>query len=705
MENLIIIKTLPELQQLQRVLSNRDFIAFDTETDGVEKGSHIIGFSVATDVDTGYYVVLSYWDVQSQVLKDLETIQGAKDFFASLVGKSLIMQNAGFDCSMVENGFGVDLLPSVHTDTMVLAHLLDENRPVGLKELGVAIFGEDARKEQDEMKASVTKNGGVLTKEKYELYKADADLIARYGAKDAILTLKVFYHLVPELYEQGLDKFFYDDETMPLLRGATYDLNNTGLRIDPEKLSLLRSTLEADCLEAKAYIYREITPHVQKKYPGTGKTNHFNIGASKQLSWLLFFQLGNEFHTLTKEGRNVCKALGLKLPYSNAAKREFIRILEQNKDRVYEESKWNPKTRKMGRPKKIGEPWNYLACGKETLQKYAKKYKWVEKYLEYAKNLKLLNTYVEGIQSRMRYNVIRPSFLQHGTTSGRYSSRHPNFQNLPRKDKRIKSCIVARQGKVFVGADYSQLEPRVFASFSGDERLLQCFESGDDFYSVIGAEVFEKFDCSLKKDDKDSFANRYPDLRDMAKVIALSATYGTTAPKMAPALGKSMDDAQEIIDSYFSKFPSVRKFMTDCHNKAMTEGQVLNLFGRPRRMPKAKDFKKIYGNTSHDRLPYEARNLLNLAVNHTVQSTAASIMNRAAIAVKKECAERAKLDPRWLEVKIVLQVHDQLILEGPVALAEQASEVLRYCMENTVVLPGVKLIADPFCSYDLAGQK
>lgn len=705
MEKLIIIRTLSELKKLEHYLKDKEYVAYDTETTGVEKESEIIGFSICADMEVGYYVILSYWDVSSSRLISLETKEGAKGFLEELKSKSLIMHNAPFDCWMTANNYQVELMPSVHTDTLILGHLLNENRSNGLKELGVALFGEDSRKEQIEMRESVYNNGGVLTKQLYELYKADADLIAKYGAKDAILTLKIFYELVPQLLDEGLDKFFYDDESMPLLRGPTYDMNTTGLRVDPEKLANLKATLQAEIAEAKAFILREIEPHIKDKYPGTSKAKTFNIGASKQLAWLLFIKLENEFGTLTDSGKEVCKFLDLKLPYSPGAKREFIRVCQENFGRVYEEARVNPKTGKMGRPKKIGEPWNYLAAGKATLGKLAPRYKWVQKLLEYAKNTKLLSTYVEGIQARMKYNVIRPNFLQHGTTSGRYSCKNPNFQNLPRDDKRVKSCIISRQGKVFVGADYSQLEPRVFASFAGDKRMLDGFKNGDDFYSVVGIPLFDRYECSLKKGDKTFFRKVYETEGNQSKVVSLSAPYGKTAFSLSLMLGVSTERAQEIIDSYFEKFPGVKQLQLDSHEMAKRDGKVVNLFGRPRRMPQAKDIKKIYGNTAHAELPYAARNLLNLAINHRIQSTGASIMNRAAISTWKRIRELAKTDSRWLEVRVILQVHDELILEGPAALEEQMIAELKIAMENTVTLPGVDLIAEPKAAYNLADLK
>ncbi len=981
-------------------------------------------------------MITAYWDVATQSLQYLETKEATPQFMRTLKGKSLIMQNAPFDCAMIHNNYGVDLMPDVHTDTLVLGHLLNENRHNGLKERGVELYGEDARAEQVAMKESVHKNGGLMTKDCYELYKGDADLIAMYGAKDAILTMKVFLNDVPILFEQGLDKFFYEDESMPLLRGPTYDMNTQGLRVDGDKLQALKGTLEAECHEAKAFVYKEIDAHIKDKYKGTSKANTFNIGANQQLAWLLFEHLGNEFGTLTESGKDLCRGLDIQVPYTAVAKRSFISYCKSLKGQLVTPVDVKGQRKK---PTKVRDPWQYMAAGAEVLKKPSERYLWVARLLEYKKNLKLLNTYVEGIQSRMKYNVIRPNFLQHGTTSGRYAciaegqmitmpggdrpieqvkpgdivycytedgrptaskvkavydnglqdcvelkwrsqgshkegslictadhriktrdnawvaaqeleinarvyhlrrakspvsdrlriygaeyfmkneeqllkesflgsdstmhahhlneiksdnrvenleilpatlhvSRHssesmskrgdkgwqhlllpenrpapmrgsghpmwigvtrfgllrnlaraggratrvemdfatlkqkaetlglnlgaigdrynsrgqylsrgfilralqgntqrqaiaaagvsfyklktlcrdhglesnhkivsrtpvgvhrvydleveehhnfiaseicvhncrnPNFQNLPRDDKRIKACIISRPGKVFVGADFAQLEPRVFASFSKDERLLKCFKDGDDFYSVVGAPIFGKYDCTLKKDDSpDSFPVKYKKLRDAAKVIALATPYGTMAPQMSSEMAskakqaKSVQECQAIIDDYFAAYPSVHKLMLDSHTQAKTHGVVYNLFGRPRRIPAAMDLPRLYGkNTPHGELPRAARNLLNLSMNHPIQSTGASIMNRAAIAAWNSFRALAIDDPRWLEVKIVLQVHDELIIEGPEALADDMVIVLQDAMQHTVVLPGVDLIAEPKIARNLADLK
>lgn len=691
---LVVLDQPEDIKKLQEYLADKEYIAYDCETTGVHKGAEVIGYSVCAEEAIAYYVILAAWNPTTANLDYLPTKSASIELIESLKGKSLIMHNGVFDCWMAENFFKISLIDSLHTDTMILAHLLDENRKVGLKELGKQYFGQDADDEAVKMKASVIANLGELTKKNYELYKADPYLMGTYGAKDAWLTFSLFMKLVPELETEGLYEFFYQDESMPLLKGPTYELNTTGLKVDLLRMAMLKKTLEAECLEAKAFIMKEIEPYIKEKYPGTTKKTAFNIGSSQQLAWLLFGVLKLEFGTLTKGGKAIAKQLGVK-HYSAPEKRRFIETCLEHVGVAYElEAVVNGKKK---RAKKYAEPWKYIAVDKKTLTKLAPRYKWIDRLLEHQRKNKILTTYVEGIGSRVQYGIIQPSFLQHGTTSGRYSSRGPNFQNLPRDDKRIKECIISRPGKVFVGADYSQLEPRVFAFTSGDTALMKAFTSAEDFYSVIGIEVYDKYDCTPFKDgSQEAFGIKYKKLRDLSKVIALASTYGATAHQLAPTTGKSIADTQADMDKYFERFPDVAKMMTDSHEMAKTNGYVQTLFGRKRRLPEALKINKIYGNVAHAELPYEARNILNLAVNHRIQGTGASIVNRAAIKFHANCKEAG------IECRMVCQVHDSIIIECEAQDAENINVLLQDAMENTVKLPGINLEAVPKIGANLA---
>ncbi len=406
------------------------------------------------------------------------------------------------------------------------------------------------------------------------------------------------------------------------------------------------------------------------------------------------------FRKVSNSGADLCKALETRRPYSNKDKRNFIATVKSNKGLAWrKKGAWCKKKKKAMGEAKVKNYWTYLSTDKTVMAYFAPKYKWVEKLMELRKVDKLLGTYVNAIERQAEYGIIRPQFLQHGTTSGRYSSKQPNFQNLPKNDTRVKACIVSRPGKVFVGADMAQLEPRVFASISGDETLTGCFATGEDFYSVIGAPIYGKTECSLFKSAPNSFAKKYPRLRDGAKVFGLATPYGRTARQQAEVMGTEEAEAQSLIDKYFAAYPKVELMMLEKHEQVKNDGVVYSLFGRPRRIPEAKNIRKTYGDLPHAELPYAARNLLNLAMNHPIQSSGASIVNRAAILFLDMCRDAG------LEVRLVLQVHDELVAECDEEDAEDVAALMKYAMENAVELPGVALVAEPKIARNLADLK
>ncbi len=719
------MEDLETLSRLNSYLLNDEFefAAFDTETTGTHKDAEIIGFSVCTEEFLGIYVVLAHWEPEfteqtcdvcngmeppvlltkagkprkhkvckgcddartvkvqgGRLLYNKELKEASQVTLEILKKKKLIMQNAIFDCEVIDREFGIQLMDSVHTDTMVLSHILDENSLIALKERGAKLFGDDyAHEEQEIMQASVEANGGIWNNDTKEMFKADKKHVARYGAKDTILTLKVFLQQITDLFDQALDAFFYDDECMPLLRGPTYDMNTTGMRVDIPKLKALGVELETECVRLTREIEDLVRPLIDDTWPfmkGT-KRAEFLVTSNHQIAWLLFTKCGEYFTTLTDSGKVISKSLIGKVPYDFSNKRALIHaMLDQGH-----------------------KPWKYQQTDADTLEKFQDKYEWVKKLLELRGVAKLLSTYVQPIIEKSRYSIIHPSFLQCGTKTGRYSSNKPNFQNLPRDDKRIKACIVSRPGRVFVGADYSQLEPRVFASVSQDPDLMACFAKGEDFYSVVGAPIFGITGVSMIKDDPNSFAKLYPEYRQISKAFSLATPYGTSAFQQAQKLGMPQKRCQEIIDNYLNRYSSVHQMMLDSHEMVKETGVVYNLYGRPRRLPEGLDIVRMYGNSAHGDLPYDARNILNSAMNFRVQGSAGSIVNRAMIAFYKECKQLG------LDAKIILQVHDEIVVECRIEDADRVASILKRCMEETTVLPGVQLIAEPNIAYNLADLK
>ena len=175
----------------------------------------------------------------------------------------------------------------------------------------------------------------------------------------------------------------------------------------------------------------------------------------------------------------------------------------------------------------------------------------------------------------------------------------------------------------------------------------------------------------------------------------MGATYGSSPARIAEMLkdkqgrNANIDECAQIIEDYFVSFPKVKQLMLDSHRQAIDTGEVHNLFGRPRHITEAKKLKAYGPNIEHSKLTYLERNPLNLAINARIQNTAGSLMNRAMIAFYRRCKALG------LDTRIVMTVHDEIIIECLIADAEQVKEILRDTMQNTTKIPGVDLLAEP----------
>jgi len=324
----------------------------------------------------------------------------------------------------------------------------------------------------------------------------------------------------------------------------------------------------------------------------------------------------------------------------------------------------------------------------DVLQSFSEKYKFVELVLQLRKTNKILSTYVEAALSQNIGGVIHPSWLQFGTTSGRFSSREPNYQNLPRKDTRVKKGIISREGKVLIGADYSQLEPRCFAHCSNEKALIDAYIHGEDLYGVIAKKIF-----GLKCTPNEVKA-KHDDYRQIAKTIALAVTYGAKEWKVAKILKKTPKEAKKIITDYFTNFSELEKYILSCHGTVLKTGRVVNETGRVRHLEQIFQVKD-----STERADVNLyRNYLNLSVNFPIQSLAASIVNRAMIAMDRQFKKEQ------LDAHILMQVHDEIVVECSEEHSARVKDVMKYTMENTYKLK-LPLVAEPKIAKCLAETK
>lgn len=263
-----------------------------------------------------------------------------------------------------------------------------------------------------------------------------------------------------------------------------------------------------------------------------------------------------------------------------------------------------------------------------------------------------------------------------------------------------------------IAADLSAAEVRVFAHFSGDERLQSVFTKGEDIYSRVAIDVFNRPDLSAHPDDSNYLKKIEPELRDLAKVFTLSVVYGASGFQVAAGMGyldsKGRPDSargQALLDKYLSTYPNLRKYMIKQELMFKKHGFVRNLFGRIRRFEEAHRLYKKYGDQVLDSKWAKSKNLsfersivkkaLNAAKNFPIQSTVASLINRSIIEMG-QWVERENLD-----INILLTVHDENIIDCPEDLVEIASEKLKYFMENNIY---TKFLSVPLISLPIVGN-
>ena len=307
----------------------------------------------------------------------------------------------------------------------------------------------------------------------------------------------------------------------------------------------------------------------------------------------------------------------------------------------------------------------------EYLQSFAHKHRIVDLILEYRGVKKLLSTYVEALPQLVnrRTGRIHTSFNQAVTATGRLSSTNPNLQNIPVRDemgRRIrKAFIPSDENHLLLSADYSQVELRLMAHLSGDEALIAAFEHGEDVHAATAARLFNK-----------PISEVTPEERRRAKTANFGIIYGISAFGLSQRLEIPRKEAREIIDGYFASYPKVREYMEHVVAKAREDGFVTTIFGRRRYLNDI---------ASHNAV---ARGLAERnAVNAPIQGSAADIMKIAMINVHRRFAAEG------IRSRVILQVHDELVVDMLREEQEQVVRIVTECMESAAKLR-VRLIAD-----------
>ncbi len=289
----------------------------------------------------------------------------------------------------------------------------------------------------------------------------------------------------------------------------------------------------------------------------------------------------------------------------------------------------------------------------DVLESLEDKHPIIEKILEYRLLSKLKATYIEGmiVLINQETNRIHAKFNQTVTATGRISCTDPNLQNIPIRTeigRELRKIFIAKDGYVFLDADYSQIELRVLAHMSSDETMIKAFNEGLDIHSITASQVFNVPQEEVTKQ-----------MRSEAKAVNFGIVYGISDFGLAVNIKTSRKKAKEYIEKYFEKYPKIKEYMDGMVQSCKEKGYVETLWGRRRYVP------EINSNNYNVRQFGE-----RVAMNAPIQGTAADIIKIAMVNIQKE------LEERKLESKLILQVHDELVIEAKKDELEIVKELL-----------------------------
>ena len=314
----------------------------------------------------------------------------------------------------------------------------------------------------------------------------------------------------------------------------------------------------------------------------------------------------------------------------------------------------------LPRPFKSGKG-KTVSTAQDVLEGLAAEHEIARRVLEFRQLSKLKSTYIDALPLLCRNGRLHTSFNQTVAATGRLSSTNPNLQNIPIRTelgREIRAAFVAAEGKQLVAADYSQIELRLLAHYSQDPLLLEAYRTGKDIHALTASEVFGVPPMLIDAEQ-----------RRRAKAVNFGIVYGLSPFGLAQQLGIEQKEAKRFIDAYFARYVGVRGFIDRTLEQARRDGFVRNLFGRKRPIPDlASKNPNLRGFAERT------------AVNTPLQGTAADLIKVAMLRLE------AELRGRGLAARMLLQVHDELVLEAPVAEVETVKALVKECMEGACEL-------------------
>ena len=753
----VTVNSKETLKQLLDHINDSEYVAYDTETNSLNprKGS-IIGFSVSGEIGKGFYMPIREWKnerLEELIIEGANADKLAKYAISQLLNKKLVMHNASFDIRFTKSFYGVDLLPALHADTAMLVHTVKEEgafgfgNPFGLKsiakmvqkEIGLDVEAE-ANEEQLELKASIKANGGAVSKDNFEIYKADMSILAKYAAADTDLTLRIYHHFLQILKDEGLDYFFFEEEVMPVYKEVTIPMEEHGIRLNVKLIQETQDNIKKDLEEQATAVVKELLalPQVRgwildqartaypPKHKGTfaqrlleqngielpksERTGKFTINKAAVTALAEgpikdFLMTGDESFLTKEQVAKVSMSL-----WKEENDGQFFNI--QSKDQLgkiaFDVLGEKPlSTTDKGKPQ----------FDEDMIQSISDKYSWAKHLRLYNKLTKIKTAYVDRFLDAAEDERFYPYFKQNGTVSGRYGS---DLQQLPKplepgQDEDmimgytnvVRAFFICDDGTKLLDTDYASLEPRVFATVAGDQGLKDIFNNDLDFYSHIAIKT-EKLEGVSAHTKAPNFLKKVdPVKRQTAKAYSLGVPYGMSGYALAMSLKVDKKEGERLVEGYLDGFPQLREWRENSRKFVKEHGYIKNKVGRIRHLPQAKeiyahfgdkivedwrfrkDIEREYGVEAVTNLYRDYKNALNNCLNYQIQSYSASIVNRAALRINRRFREEN------IEGQVIAQIHDQLICQVKEEFVPRACEIVQDCMENTTRLDGVELVAIP----------
>ena len=469
---------------------------------------------------------------------------------------------------------------------------------------------------------------------------------------------KALYH---ELSRRGFDFASCRDDVM--LMGYVAAVSENDFSLD-KMTSRLYGKTALDCEEKAFYIYK-LYEDLLRELEASGQRELYEK-IEFPLARVLFGMEKEGFYVNTKELREFSAKLSA--------------MIDEHGERIY---MFAGESFNINSPKQLGHilfDVLGLPAVKKTKRGYSTDAEVMEKLrpyhpiigeiLEYRKVAKLKSTYADGLLAAAdECGRVHTSFKQALTATGRLSSTEPNLQNIPIKTElgreMRKFFAAGKDGYMLIDADYSQIELRLLAAISGDEAMIGAFSRGEDIHTATAMKIF-----GVKADEVTV------ELRKRAKAINFGIVYGMGAFSLAGDLNISLAAAKEYISGYMKNYPMVKKYLSDIVDQAKKDGFVTTLLGRRRYIKELSSKKKT-------EVAFGER----VAMNSPIQGSAADIIKLAMVNIEK------RLRDNGFDAKIIMQVHDELIIESNENCCEQVRELLVSEMENAVALP-VKLAAE-----------